>query len=186
MFFMISQVHYLGHTVSRKVFILHKTNLEWFVTLQHRQTFTSSSHSSVLSTSMLSLAKFIFRFSTVVCFVTEKSPLDMGPIATESVSACQTTTPPLMITSALLRTATIIACGRAHRPTDLAQYCPVRWQMDPRGRSPMPRGLLPRPNAAICNWTRKPLQLFLQWPGFDSIYLVVILHCGLTTNRSGI
>ena len=57
-------------------------------------------------------AEFVDRFSTVVCFAKEKSPLDVGPITTESVSARQRPPPLLIIARILYWTAAVAARRR--------------------------------------------------------------------------
>ena len=111
---MMSQVHYLGHTVSSKG-------------MQPTQDKVRAIRDAPAPTNIHQLksflglinfyAKFLPNLSTILAplyvLLQNVTPgPHVGPIATESISARQRPTPLLIVTCALLRTATVIACSR--------------------------------------------------------------------------
>ena len=97
--FMISQVHYLGHIVSSKGI---QPTQEKVRAIQDAPAPTNIHQLKSFLGLINFYAKFLPNLSTVLAplyvIATEKSPLDMGPIATESISARQRPSP-LLITA---------------------------------------------------------------------------------------
>ena len=141
-FFMMSRVHYLGHTVSRKG--IQPTQDK--VRAIRDAPATTNIHQLKSFLGLINFyAKFLPNLSTVLAplyvLLQKQSPLDMGPIATESIPARQRPPPLLIIARTLFRTATVIARSRRIAIwTWRSTVDTIRWQTDPRGRSLMPRG----------------------------------------------
>ena len=148
-FFMMSQVHYLGHTVSSK-------------SIQPTQDKVRAIRDAPAPTNIHQLksflglinfyAKFLPNLSTVLAplyvLLQKHHPWTWGP---SQQRAFQHAKDRLLLLIVIPRRAITVAvltiqnsnryCSQlTHRPMDLAQYCPIRWQTDPRGRSLMPQG----------------------------------------------